>query len=83
GKGMIMGIELVEDRATKVPLSDGQVMRIVGDCVKNGVILGRNGNTIPGRCNVLLIAPPLVLSQKEADQIVETVTAAMRRILQK
>jgi taurine-pyruvate aminotransferase len=83
GKGMIMGIELVEDRATKVPLSDGQVMRIVGDCVKNGVILGRNSNTIPGRCNVLLIAPPLVLSQKEADQIVETVTAAMRRVLQK
>jgi 4-aminobutyrate aminotransferase-like enzyme len=58
-------------------------MRIVGDCVRNGVILGRNSNTVPGRCNVLLIAPPLILTEKEADQIVETVTAAMQRALQK
>ncbi|MDH4104743.1 MAG: aminotransferase [Gammaproteobacteria bacterium] len=83
GKGMIMGLELVEDRETKVPLADSAVMRIVGDCVRNGVILGRNSNTVPGRCNVLLVAPPLVLSEKEADQIVETVTGAMRRAIQK
>jgi taurine-pyruvate aminotransferase len=83
GKGMIMGIELVEDRKTKVPLADDVIMRIVGDCVRNGVILGRNSNTIPGRCNVLLIAPPLILSREEADQIVGTVTAAMKRALQK
>jgi adenosylmethionine-8-amino-7-oxononanoate aminotransferase len=81
GKGMIMGIELVEDRDTKVPLADDKVMAIVGDCVRNGVILGRNSNTIPGRCNVLLIAPPLVLSAKEADQIAATVTAAMQRVV--
>ena len=81
GKGMIMGIELVEDRETKIPLGDDKIMPVIGDCVRNGVILGRNSNTIPGRCNVLLIAPPLVLSEKEADQIVETVTAAMRRAI--
>jgi adenosylmethionine-8-amino-7-oxononanoate aminotransferase len=83
GKGMIMGIELVEDRKTKAPLSDDKVMAIVGDCVRNGVILGRNSNTIPGRCNILLIAPPLILTQSQADQIVETVTAAMRKAIAK
>ena len=83
GKGMIMGIELVGDRQTKAPLADDVIMRIVGDCVRNGVILGRNSNTIPGRCNVLLIAPPLILTSEEADQIVATVTAAMQRALQK
>lgn len=82
GKGMIMGIELVEDRESKVPLADGKVAGIVAECVKNGVILGRNSNTIPGRCNVILIAPPLVLSRKEADQIVDTVTAAMKKCLE-
>jgi adenosylmethionine-8-amino-7-oxononanoate aminotransferase len=80
GKGMIMGIELVEDRETKVPLADDKVMAIVGDCVRNGVILGRNSNTIPGRCNVLLIAPPLILKEEEADQIVATVTSAMSKV---
>jgi adenosylmethionine-8-amino-7-oxononanoate aminotransferase len=58
-------------------------MAIVGDCVRNGVILGRNSNTIPGRCNILLIAPPLILTQSQADQIVETVTAAMRKAIAK
>jgi adenosylmethionine-8-amino-7-oxononanoate aminotransferase len=79
GKGMIMGVELVEDRETKVPLADDKVMAIVGDCVRNGVILGRNSNTVPGRCNVLLIAPPLILTEQEADQIVATVTSALRK----
>ena len=55
-------------------------MAIVGDCVRNGVILGRNSNTIPGRCNVLLIAPPLILKEEEADQIVATVTSAMSKV---
>jgi adenosylmethionine-8-amino-7-oxononanoate aminotransferase len=63
-------------------MADGLVVRMVGDCIKSGVILGRNSNTIPGRCNVLLTAPPLVLTQEDADQIVETVTAAMGRAIQ-
>ncbi|MBT8079288.1 MAG: aminotransferase class III-fold pyridoxal phosphate-dependent enzyme [Gammaproteobacteria bacterium] len=81
GKGMIMGIELVENRASKEPLADEHVTAIVNDCVANGVVLGRNSNTIPGRCNVLLIAPPLILKRDEADMIVSTVDAAMRRVL--
>jgi len=83
GKGMIMGIELVADRKTKAPLSDDKVMGIVGACVQKGVILGRNSNTIPGRCNVLLIAPPLILTKAQADRIVETVTTAMAMAIQK
>jgi adenosylmethionine-8-amino-7-oxononanoate aminotransferase len=81
GKGMIMGIELVADRHTKTPLPDAKVAQVIGECVRNGVFLGRNSNTVPGRCNVLLIAPPLVLTQKEADQIAETVTAALRKTI--
>ena len=79
GKGMILGIELVQDRNTKVPLPDAKMLAIVGDCVKNGVILGRNANTVPGLCNVLLIAPPLILTESEADFIIETVTGALKR----
>ncbi len=81
GKGMIMGVELVEDRESKAPLNDATVMKIVNGCVQNGVMLGRNNNTIPGRCNVLLIAPPLVLTREEAEQIVTVVVAAMNAVL--
>lgn len=81
GKGMIMGVELVEDRDSKAPLRDEKVMQIVNACIQNRVLLGRNNNTIPGRCNVLLIAPPLVLNQQEADQIAEVVEDAMQAAL--
>jgi adenosylmethionine-8-amino-7-oxononanoate aminotransferase len=83
GKGMLTGVELVQDRQTKVPLPDAAMVGITTDSARNGVLLGRNTNTVPGRNNVILIAPPLVLTQGEADQIVDTFAAAMKRALNK
>jgi taurine-pyruvate aminotransferase len=83
GKGMLTGVELVQDRGTKVPLSDAQMVGITTDCVRHGVLLGRNTNTVPGRNNVILIAPPLVLTKAEADQVIATYAGAMTRALQK
>jgi taurine-pyruvate aminotransferase len=83
GVGMLTGVELVQDRQTRVPLPDAAMVGITTDCVRNGVLLGRNTNTVPGRNNVILIAPPLVLTQAEADQIVDTFVAAMQRALNK
>jgi len=83
GKGMLTGVELVQDRQTKVPLGDAQMVGITTDCVRHGVLLGRNTNTVPGRNNVILIAPPLVLSKAEADQVIDAFAGAMKRALQK
>jgi taurine-pyruvate aminotransferase len=83
GIGMLTGVELVQDRQTKVPLPDAAMVGITTDCVRNGVLLGRNTNTVPGRNNVILIAPPLVLTRAEADQIVDTFVGAMKRALNK
>lgn len=81
GKGLLIGVELVEDRETKVPLAENRMASIVCDCLNAGVIVGRNSNTIPSRTNVILIAPPLVVTEAEVDQIVETLAAAMYRAL--
>ena len=83
GKGLLIGLELVEDRETKVPLNDKRTASIVSDCFSHGLIIGRNSNTIPSRTNVLLVAPPLVITEAEVDQIVETLTKAMYIALQK
>ena len=80
GLGMLTGVELVSDRETKIPLGDDVMMKILGGCAARGVFLGRNSNTIPGRCNVVLIAPPLVVSKAEADQIVSALTAALQDV---
>jgi taurine-pyruvate aminotransferase len=81
GLGLLTGIELVEDRATKVPLDEARLNVVIGTCVQNGVIMGRNTNTIPGRCNVLLVAPPLVVNQAETDQIVEAIKKGLNAAL--
>ena len=77
GKGLLTGVELVVDRESKVPLAEPDVTAILAHALENGVILGRNTNTIPGRCNVLLISPPLILTREDADRIVEVVAAAL------
>ena len=41
----------------------------------------RNGNTVPGLGNVLIMAPPLVLQENEADQIVDAIGNALKQAL--
>jgi taurine-pyruvate aminotransferase len=45
--------------------------------MRQGVIIGRNGNTVPGRCNVLVLAPPLILTADEADRIVAAIESGL------
>lgn len=80
GLGMLTGIELVEDRESKVPLGEAKIMQILASCMGDGVILGRNTNTVPGRCNILLIAPPLVVTRDEIDRIAAAVTKALKSV---
>ena len=54
---------------------------LVQHCAKNGVMIGRNGNTIPGLCNVLIFAPPLVLQNSEADMIFDALSNALQQAL--
>jgi len=77
GKGLLVGVELVVDRESRQPLDEAAVGRIVAQCMREGVIVGRNGNTVPGRCNVLVLAPPLVLERGDADRIVGAVGSAL------
>ena len=77
GRGLLMGVELVADKATKEPLGDAEMLAILGRCKQAGVILGRNGNTVPGLCNILIIAPPLVVTKAEIDHIVEALVFAL------
>ncbi|VEP16361.1 Uncharacterized aminotransferase YhxA [Hyella patelloides LEGE 07179] len=76
-KGMLLGIELVADKETKEPLPGNKVGAIVSYCLEQGVIIGRNGSTVPGLSNVLIIAPPLILTKADADLIVAKLKEAL------
>ncbi|MEW9674439.1 aminotransferase, partial [Ammoniphilus sp. 3BR4] len=58
GKGFLYGIELVEDKQSKTPVSEEFMGSVIAGCKKKGLIIGRNGDTVPGFNNVLIIAPP-------------------------
>ena len=49
GRGLMIGIELVEDRASKTPLSGPKIGQIAVESLRRGVIMvpcGRNGNVL-------------------------------------
>jgi len=73
GKGLMIGIELVEDRATKVPASAaaGSVRQY---CLDHGVLIGVGGNF----ASVLRIQPPLVITEQQMDKTFTTVADALK-----
>jgi taurine-pyruvate aminotransferase len=80
GKRLLIGIELVADKETKEPLPGDKVGAIVSRCLELGTIIGRNSSTIPGLSNVLTIAPPLILTEADADKIVSNLKLSLAEI---
>ena len=81
GKGLLQGVELVRDKATKepFPVGAGLAEKITLTLMKHGVVVypgtgqadGENGDQF-------LLAPPLIVTRSEADEIVDRVTAGFR-----
>jgi taurine-pyruvate aminotransferase len=74
--GFLYGIEVVENKETKVPASDELMTKIIGSCKEKGLIIGRNGDTVPGFNNVIILAPPLSSTEEDLKFLVETVKNA-------
>ena len=76
--GLHIGVELVRDPQTKKPLmAEGKAVRDRG--IEGGVILGLAGP----RPNVLKIKPPLVITEKECDEVIDKFRTAMVKVLRK
>ncbi|MBS4177360.1 aspartate aminotransferase family protein [Lederbergia citrea] len=74
GKGLLVGIELVKDKATKEPLDANLVNKVIVGCKQKGLIIGKNGATVAGYNNVLTLAPPLNIKEEELDFVIKTLT---------
>lgn len=81
GKGLLIGIELVSDRDQKTALSSDKMTAIVSTCKAKGLLVGQNACTVPGRSNVLILCPPLIISDQEAGNIIEILNEAIRQEL--
>ncbi len=71
GKGLMVGVELVADKASKAP-SPEKANQVMETCREHGLLIGRGG--LYG--NVLRISPPLVITEDDAARAVETLEVA-------
>ena len=67
GKGLLFGVELVEDKETRQPATAERMGAVVSGCKERGLIVGKNGDTTPGFNNVVTICPPLNLTDDDLD----------------
>lgn len=74
--GFLMGIEMVEDRKTKEPAAPAKLTQVIAECKKRGLIIGRNGDTIPSFNNVLTLSPPFTTTSDDIDFIAHVMKEA-------
>lgn len=78
--GFLVGLEMVEDKETRKPLSDTAITKVMNKCREEGLIIGRNGDTVPGQNNVLIVAPPFITSENDLKFIINTIRNAIEQL---
>jgi adenosylmethionine-8-amino-7-oxononanoate aminotransferase len=74
GRGLLMGVELVEDRSTKIPFNPQEKLhaRIKREAMARGLMVYPMGGTIDGaQGDHVLLAPPFIVDGLAIDVIVE------------
>lgn len=80
GKGLLVGIELVEDKQTKKPIELSKINKAIASCKEKGLIIGKNGDTVAGFNNILTLAPPLSITDEDFSFIVTTVKSTLAEL---
>jgi len=80
GRGLFMGVELVQDRATKQTFDPALSLhaRIKREAMARGLMVYPMGGTIDGRQgDHVLLAPPFIVTDDELDQLTERLAGAI------
>lgn len=80
GLGLLVGVELVADRATREPFDRGARVteRLVATCRDHGLLIYPAAGCADGvRGDAVLLGPPLVISPSEVEQVVDRLAAAL------
>lgn len=73
-RGLLLGLDLVEDRATKAPAPE-LAQRVARTCLE----LGMMTSVVRGGLGIFRIAPPLTISKEEIELALEIFDAALPR----
>ncbi len=78
GKGLIAGIELVENRKTKVPVDESVIIKIAAHCMENGVLIGRTNRSFRELNNTIALCPALIANEQDIDEVVTALDFAIK-----
>ncbi|XP_021064162.1 alanine--glyoxylate aminotransferase 2, mitochondrial isoform X1 [Mus pahari] len=73
GKGLMVGIEMVQDKISRQPLPKTEVNQIHEDCKDMGLLVGRGGNF----SQTFRIVPPMCVTKLEVDFAFEVFRSAL------
>lgn len=80
GKGLLIGIELVQDKETKEPAPLEIVNKVMQIAKSKGLIVGKNGDTVAGFNNVIALSPPLNITDEDLAFIVNVLKETFAEI---
>ena len=73
GKGLMIAVEFVQDDGTQLETATtNRIVSQLRDFDTGGIIVGKIGHAVDEPENIIYIAPPLILTEAEADRIFET-----------
>ncbi|PIK61802.1 hypothetical protein BSL78_01257 [Apostichopus japonicus] len=75
GKGLMIGVELVENKETRQPLALEKTAAIFETIKDLGVLIGLKGTAL----NVFDIKPPMIITKEDADFTVDVIREAILR----
>lgn len=84
GRGLFLGLELVEDRASKKPFAPEKKLhaRFKAAAFDEGLICYPMGGTVDGQSgDHVLLAPPFILDEAQCEEIVDKLDKALKRVL--
>ncbi len=73
GLGLMLAVELVQDKETRQELDGGTVETIRNECIKRGLLTRNVGNLI-------VLSPPLVTPTEELDRIAAIITSSVEAV---
>ncbi len=84
GRGLLLGVELVQERGSKMPFDPGRKVyaRIKAEAMQRGLLVYPGGGTADGkRGDHILLAPPFISTSDHIEQIVELLKSTLEAVL--
>ncbi|QDR83139.1 aspartate aminotransferase family protein [Sporomusa termitida] len=81
GKGLLLGVEIVRDKKTKepFPVAMGMAEKLAVALLRQGVIVyPGTGNADGENGDQFLLAPPLIITKEQADELIAAMVAGFR-----